>query len=315
MRRPLIYSLLLHFVVFAAAYVGLPEPDQEILSVETPVAVDIVTVAEQTNVPSVKEKPEPASKPKPASRPISKPNPKSEAKRTPPPAPPVKPEARPGEPAPDSEVAKFVPPKAKPKPAARPETVKKPAPKPSVKPVKAEPKQESKPRKRPEPEEQEESPSAFESVLKTVEQLKGQPSKTPEKPAKNQPEQAFDWQVARALSNATEPYDPGLPVTMSEIEAVRRQIERCWNLPAGAKDAENLVVSIRVEMAIDGTPRTAVVTDQGRMRSDPFYRAAAESAVRAVLNPRCHPFTLPREKYSRWKTITLVFNPKEMFGT
>jgi len=102
---------------------------------------------------------------------------------------------------------------------------------------------------------------------------------------------------------------------MSEIEAVRRQIERCWNLPAGAKDADSLIVSIRVEMNIDGTPRTAVVTDQSRMRADPFYRSAAESAVRAVLNPRCHPFTLPREKFSRWKTMTLVFNPKEMFGT
>jgi len=102
---------------------------------------------------------------------------------------------------------------------------------------------------------------------------------------------------------------------MSEIEAVRRQIERCWNLPAGAKDADSLIVSIRVEMNIDGTPRTAVVTDQNRMRVDPFYRSAAESAVRAVLNPRCHPFTLPRDKFNRWKTMTLVFNPKEMFGT
>jgi outer membrane biosynthesis protein TonB len=210
-------------------------------------------------------------------------------------------------------VARLVPPKAKPKPVARPKKAETPKAKP--KPAKAEPKQKAKPKKKIEPEQKKVPPSAFESVLKTVEQLNAQPSKTAEKPKEKRAEPALESQVAKALSKSAEPYDSGLPVTMSEIEAVRRQIERCWNLPAGAKDAENLIVSIRVEMNIDGTPRTAVATDQGRMRSDPFYRAAAESAVRAVLNPRCHPFTLPREKFKRWQTMTLVFNPKEMFGT
>jgi hypothetical protein len=218
-------------------------------------------------------------------------------------------------------VAKLVPPKAKPTPAARPEKAETPIPepKPSPKPAKAEPKQKPEPEKKTEPEKKKLPPSTFESVLKTVEQLKAQPPKSDEKPERKPEEQqsepALESQIAKALGKSAEPYDEGLPVTMSEIEAVRRQIERCWNLPAGAKDADSLVVSIRVEMNIDGTPRTAVVTDQSRMRADPFYRSAAESAVRAVLNPRCHPFTLPREKFSRWKTMTLVFNPKEMFGT
>jgi len=52
-----------------------------------------------------------------------------------------------------------------------------------------------------------------------------------------------------------------------------------------------------------------------RMQASPSYRVAAESALRAVLNPRCHPFKLPREKYERWKRMTLVFDPKEMFGS
>jgi len=291
MRQPLIYSLLLHLVVFTIAYFGVPAPVPDLLLEETPVAVDIVTVAERTNVPSASAKPEP----------MAKPTPKSEAERTPPPLPPVRPEARPPEPAPESEVAKLVPPKAKPTPVARPEKAEKPKPKtnPSPKPAKPEPRAE------PEPE----------PVLKTVEQLKSQPPKSAEKPDGKKSESALESQVAKALGNSATPFDEGLPVTMSEIESVRRQIERCWNLPAGAKDAGDLTVSIRVEMNIDGTPRTAVVTDQGRMRVDPFYRAAAESAVRAVLNPRCHPFTLPREKFARWKTMTLVFNPKEMFGT
>jgi hypothetical protein len=297
MRQPLIYSLLLHLVVFTAAYFGLPVPDRDMLSVETPVPVDIVTVAEKTNAPAATEKPKPAAK--------SMPEPVAE--RTPPPQPPAKPEARPPDPAPQSEVAKFVPPKPKPTPLPRPKKAESPPPKPEPEPKPAE--------TEPKPQQEQAPPTAFESVLKTVEQLKVKPPKAAEKPEKEKSEAALESQVAKALGKSSEPYDVGLPVTMSEIDAVRRQIERCWNLPAGAKDAENLVVSIRVEMNIDGTPRTALVTDQGRMRDDPFYRAAAESAVRAVLNPRCHPFTLPREKFTRWKTMTLVFNPKEMFGT
>jgi hypothetical protein len=94
---------------------------------------------------------------------------------------------------------------------------------------------------------------------------------------------------------------------------VRQQIARCWNLPAGAKDAENLIIEIKVGMNPDGTVREARIANQSRM-SDGFFRAAAESALRAVLNPRCQPFKLPSEKYNIWQTMILTFNPKEMFG-
>jgi hypothetical protein len=40
----------------------------------------------------------------------------------------------------------------------------------------------------------------------------------------------------------------------------------------------------------------------------------AESALRAVLNRHCQPFKLPRDKFDSWKTMKLVFNPKEMLG-
>ena len=161
--------------------------------------------------------------------------------------------------------------------------------------------------------------------MKTVESLKRQPSSSESKPAKPAPPAAekskdagdgnFSAQMAQALRSAgpTE-HNTSLPVTQSEIDAVRRQIEQCWNLPAGAKDAGNLVVSIRVEMNPDGTPRSAVVESSGQ-QNNPFYQAAAESARRAVLNPRCHPFKLPPDKYDRWRTMTLIFNPKDMAGT
>jgi hypothetical protein len=124
--------------------------------------------------------------------------------------------------------------------------------------------------------------------------------------------ETFEDQIAAALeanrSNSR-------PLTISETDNVRRHLAKCWNLPAGAKDAGSLEIEIHMVMNQDGTVREARISNQARMQGDPFYRAMAESALRAVLNPRCSPLKLPPEKYNEWQVMDLVFNPKEMFGT
>ena len=75
-----------------------------------------------------------------------------------------------------------------------------------------------------------------------------------------------------------------------------------------------LIVDLRLEVNPDGTVRTVDVADSSRMNSDPYYRAAAESAVRAVLNPRCRKLKLPPEKYDEWKILIIGFDPREMLG-
>jgi hypothetical protein len=67
-----------------------------------------------------------------------------------------------------------------------------------------------------------------------------------------------------------------------------------------------------VQLDPDGTVRDARAADQGRMRSDDFYRAAAESAERAVR--RCSPLPIPRQKYDQFRDFTLVFDLREMLG-
>ena len=136
----------------------------------------------------------------------------------------------------------------------------------------------------------------------------------PKEKSKKKKDESFERQTAKALASLSRRYATSRPLTISEIDLVRQQIAGCWNLPAGAKDAENLVIEIWVAMNPDGTVRQARIKQQQRMLTDSFFRAAAESALRAVLNKRCQPFKLPRKKYDRWKTMTLVFNPKEMFG-
>ena len=80
---------------------------------------------------------------------------------------------------------------------------------------------------------------------------------------------------------------------------------------AGAKDAKDIIIEIWVAANPDGTVREArIVSTKGSEES--FTQAAADSALRAVRNPRCSPLKLPPEKYNSWKTFTLVFNPREM---
>ena len=165
-----------------------------------------------------------------------------------------------------------------------------------------------KPRRKPRP------PDIFASVLKTVEDLKPRPPKPKEKTEKKKKaEESFEAQVAKALQSQARRHDADRPITISEIDLVRRQIAQCWTLQAGAKEAENLIIEISVAMNPDGTVRHARIQNKDRVAGDPFFRAAAESALRAVLNPRCQPFKLPRDRYDRWQTMALIFDPKEMF--
>ena len=97
------------------------------------------------------------------------------------------------------------------------------------------------------------------------------------------------------------------PLSSIVSDAIRRQVEAKWSVPAGAADAGDLAVEIRILLLPDGVVRRAVIVDQARL-SDAFYRTMAESARRAVL--QASPLRdLPPEKYEQWKEITFTFRP------
>lgn len=102
----------------------------------------------------------------------------------------------------------------------------------------------------------------------------------------------------------------GAKLSQSEMDALRGQIQRCWNVPAGAADAEGLKVSVQFRLdpsgAIDGAP--TIVSGGGGAGIE---RAAAESARRAVL--ACAPYSLPSEKYEAWSDVIVHFDPRDMF--
>ena len=74
-----------------------------------------------------------------------------------------------------------------------------------------------------------------------------------------------------------------------------------------------MTVDIRMEIAKDGTVTKADIINKNRMNVDGSFRAAAESAQRAVLDPQCNPLPLPKNKYEQWKDLEFSFNPRDMY--
>ncbi|MFI4999532.1 MAG: hypothetical protein ACHQK9_06600, partial [Reyranellales bacterium] len=100
-------------------------------------------------------------------------------------------------------------------------------------------------------------------------------------------------------------------VTASEVEGVRQKIRPCWNFPVGIKGQDELIVTLVVQMNQDGTPVKTELKDTGRYNNDPTFRAAADAAYRAIMNPRCQPWPLSPEKYNAWRSITFNFDPRD----
>ncbi|MEC8200577.1 MAG: cell envelope integrity protein TolA, partial [Pseudomonadota bacterium] len=161
-------------------------------------------------------------------------------------------------------------------------------------------------------------PNFEQMMLKTVEKLKDRLPPKP-KPGRN----SFDHKMAALMktqpstsSRAAQRAPLGEKLSISEIDAIKRQVERCWLVPAaiGAKDVENMVVKIKMKLNPDGRLRESRIVDRFRLETNTTFKAVAESALRAVRNPRCSTFNLPLAKYQIWKDIELRFNPGEMVG-
>ena len=97
------------------------------------------------------------------------------------------------------------------------------------------------------------------------------------------------------------------------VRQIREQVWKCWNPPIGIKDAHKIKVEIGIRLNPDGTligrPR---IVDKGRLSSDPVFRAYAESALRALKNPRCQPLRLPLDSYETWRAISFNFDTREL---
>jgi outer membrane biosynthesis protein TonB len=282
MRVTLLISFSFHLAVFVFALYGLPTTSQSVVMENQVIDVEIFSTTETPKLapPSKKKVKAPLPAKPPAPLP---PTPEPE------PAPPPEPEPLPK---PVEVLSESPPPESKVKP----------------KPPKVAPRPRPRPR------------HDFASMmLKTVQKLKDTPP--PEQLKKK--EKTFDEKMAALMNKKTvstpehaQQAPLGENLTISEIDAIKQQIGRCWLVPAaiGAKDVEEMMVQVRLKLNPDGTLRESRIVDRFRMETNATYKAVAESALRAIRNPRCSRFNLPLQKFDIWKDMVLRFNPSEMVG-
>jgi hypothetical protein len=284
MRNAVLISAGLHVAAIALTVAGLPSLfDSKRIEV-VPISVELVTFTEE-------EKTAPDPKPKP------------EPRLDPPPPPPATAEPPPPEP-----VAEPVPEPSPPEPAPKPviEAKPKPKPKPMLK-LLARKVVVPQPRTKPAP-----PPDAFQKLLKNLNQER----KHEDDERKRAQEKAI------ALVPPSPPVQPA-PRPPSPIEQrmlaatlsqeVMRQVSLCWSPPAGVKDAHTIRVGVRIFLKPDGhLSGPPQVEDSKRMRSDFAFRAVAESALRALRNPRCSPLQLPLKSFETWREISFNFDPREL---
>jgi hypothetical protein len=96
---------------------------------------------------------------------------------------------------------------------------------------------------------------------------------------------------------------------------IQDQVTPCWNIPIGSKGIRDLQVAMSIDLNPDGTLRgNPTIADMSRYNADPAFQALADSALRALRNPRCSPLKLPYDQYEAWKHINLTFTPPEGVG-
>lgn len=274
MKNALIGSGLLHVFVLIFATVGIPfiSPPKPPIPMST-IDVEFITIDKKTQTDKEPEaKPDPPKETAPAA-------PKMTADAPPDLSKPKEPEIEETAPA---EEAETVPLPDAPKP--KPKTAK-PLPKKPVLTKRAKPK---------------ENDEDFNSLLKN---LVPDADTKAEKPAEPTPEEVEDNSPVANLADR---------LTLSEVDAVRAQLAGCWNVLSGARYAEDLIVAVKLYMNPDRTVRKAMIVEQGRYNKDSFFRAAADSALRALRQPACTPLLLPEGKYEEWKTTIINFDPRSM---
>jgi outer membrane biosynthesis protein TonB len=281
-RGGFLFSCALHLAVLTLFFVHIPWFDRP-LPDETPIAVELVQMAPETHATEKTLSPPVPKAPEKLAQNTPEP-PKPEPPKPAPPPPPTPPTPPPTPPPPPPPPA---PPPPEPKPQPKPEPPKPAPPKPDEKPRPPPPKQQD---------------ASFDALLKNL--AKREVSMNTDDKAKPAPPQQH-----QASSQPIAPL--GAQLSASEIDLVREQIERCWNVPAGARDAQDLRPEFRVEMNPDGTVRSAELMNSDQL-GDSFFQAAADSAKRALLNPSCQPLKLPADKYDLWQTFTITFDPKDL---
>lgn len=266
-------SMLFHLAIIVVATVGLPFISKPPPEMAQPIPVELATMADLTQTTKIAEAPQ-IKKPDAEPPKPAPERPKQAPKQVSSAPPPPKQDDLA---LPDKKAEKIKPPeKAKIKPPEPKKPIAKPKPDEKTPP----------------------SDDPFQSLLKNLQEAKPEPSKA-EGTKVATPDQATPAPLAEQM-------------TASDFSALSEQMKQCWNVLAGARYAEDIVVDVKMIINADRTVAQASIVDTMRYNTDNIFRAAADSALRAIRDPQCKVLELPPEKYNTWKELTFRFDPRNM---
>ena len=301
-------SVALHVVVLGWGIVSFSTRSLEAPPVES-MPVDIISADQLSKITAgtksgQKDKPKPlvekVADANPVDDPVGKITEKKEVVTAAAPDPPPKPVEKPVEKKPD-------PPKQAAEQKDQPKPVEKKPDPPKVDPIAEALKKDDSKKPPPKPE----AKAAPPQPPKPKQEYKFDQSKIAALIDKREPSrQAVTGATLNASAALGAPHGTAATLSQSELDALRARLTKLWNLQAGTEHPEELVVDVRIRLTPDR--RLAAPPEVVSRGSSPRYQAAADAALRAVLQGQPYDM-LQTATYDQWKDMIVTFDPREMF--
>jgi outer membrane biosynthesis protein TonB len=289
-----LHGLLIAFIVFGLPVFWEPEP------LPGAIGIELAQLSDITAAPRVQQQGKPNNQPTPQPE-VKKEEPKKETP-PPPPNPPAAAAPPPPPPPPEEEVAEAIPDPAAEKKKEEEAKKKEDEQKKKAEEEKKRKEQEKKKKEEEKKKQQKKDDQALDTLLANV--IDQKPAPEPDqKPEKKKAEA----KPAEPSAGPQTELVNDVPLTASEEDGIRGQIERNWNLGslAGAPDLTGMIIELRITLQPDGTVTRAEVVNTG---SSPLFRQASEGAIRAVRISS--PLKLPPNK--TYTSMLIRFHPDQV---
>jgi len=282
-NRSILISSVFHIVLIVITAMSLPFLSKKPLDIPPIVSVELIQIAEKTNVPFAPKAKKIIEKVKDKEKLVSEQAPPKKIKKT--------------------KTKTVVSPEQNNKKIEKQNLESIPLPDKTVKKIKTK-------------EEKKQNPEKVDKEVKQVSEFEKKDLFDPNNIAalidKSKEESAT---VIKKNNDITQHQDKNIEstgLTLSEEDALKAQIFGCWSIPLGLPYNENLLVRIKLKLKPDGSVTKTEILDHARMNKpgQGFYKVLAESALRAV--KLCQPLRVPTTGYERWKELQLNFDAREM---
>lgn len=138
------------------------------------------------------------------------------------------------------------------------------------------------------------STDPFDSVLQSVQKFE----KPIDSQQKSSDPRAFDTDL---ISNK---------ISVSELDALRQQLQQCWLVPPTVMSEKDLVVEAAIDLDMSGMVTDIKILNLKDGQKFRSFREAVQSVRQALRAPECSPLKLPADKYHQWKKCVLRFSPR-----